>query len=114
MPYLKIMTSKNADTQPPQKLLKEASRLVAAELGKPEQYMMVSMESSAPMLFGGTEEPCAFLELRGIGLPASQTGKLSKLLCQLVESHLEVRKDRIYINFVDVPRKLWGWNEDTF
>ena len=114
MPYLKIMTSNLVEEQPRRELLKASSKLVASELGKPEKYMMVSMDTSPGMLFAGTDEPCAFLELRGIGLPASTTGKLSKLLCQLVESHLAVGKDRIYINFADVPANLWGWNGDTF
>ncbi len=114
MPYLKITTSNPVSAQPRQELLKAASQAVASELGKPEKYMMVAAETSAGMLFGGTDQPCAFLELRGIGLPASKTAKLSKLLCRLVESHLGVAKDRIYINFADVPANLWGWNENTF
>ncbi len=114
MPYLKITTSKSVGAQPLQDLLQASSRLVASELGKPEKYMMVSMGTAAAMLFAGTDEPCAFLELRGIGLPASRTKKLSKLLCQLLESHFAVSKERIYINFADVPANLWGWNEDTF
>ncbi len=114
MPYLKITTSKAVEAHPRQELLKASSRLVAAELGKPEKYMMVSMNTSDAMIFAGTAEPCAFLELRGIGLPASRTAKLSKLLCELVESHLSVSRERIYINFADVPANLWGWNADTF
>jgi phenylpyruvate tautomerase len=114
MPYLKITTSKSVESQPRQSLMKAASKLVAAELGKPEQYMMVSMHEASAMLFAGTDEPCAFLELRGIGLPESRTSKLSQLLCQLVESHLGVGKDRIYINFANVPSNLWGWNEGIF
>ncbi len=114
MPYLKITVSKPAGAKAHQDLLKVSSQLVASELGKPEKYMMVSIVTSEAMLFGGTDQPCAFLELRGIGLPASKAGKLSKLLCGLVESHLAVSKDRIYINFADVPANLWGWNADTF
>ena len=65
MPYLKITTSKPVGAQPRKELLKASSKLVASELGKPEGYVMVSMNTSAAMLFAGTEEPCAFLELRG-------------------------------------------------
>jgi phenylpyruvate tautomerase PptA (4-oxalocrotonate tautomerase family) len=114
MPYLKITTSKSIDTERKRNLLKVASSMVASELGKPEQYMMVCTESSVPMMFAGTEEPCAFLELRGIGLPESKTGKLSELLCELVESQTGIRKDRVYINFVDIKPSLWGWNGETF
>ena len=114
MPYLKITTSKPVSSDQKQSLLKTASKTVAAELGKPEQYMMVSMEAPVSMLFAGTDAPSAFLELRGIGLPESRTGKLSQLLCGLVESHIGIPPDRVYINFADVKASLWGWNSETF
>ncbi len=114
MPYLKITTSKPIDAEPKLKLLKAASKTIAAELGKPEQYMMVSAETPVSMLFGGSDAPCAFLELRGIGLPISRTEKLSQVLCALVESHAGIPPSRVYINFSDVPTNLWGWNSETF
>jgi phenylpyruvate tautomerase PptA (4-oxalocrotonate tautomerase family) len=114
MPYLKITNSQAIDAERKQTLLAAASKAVAAELGKPEQYMMVSVETTAAMVFAGTDKPCAFLELRGIGLPASKAGKLSQLLCGLMESHAGIPQDRVYINFTDVPPGLWGWNGDTF
>lgn len=114
MPYLKITTSKTLDAERKHNLLKTASKMVALELGKPEQYVMVSVESPVQMQFAGTEELCAFLELRGIELPESKTGKLSQLLCGLAESQTGIRKDRVYINFADIKPSMWGWNGETF
>ena len=114
MPYLKITTNKSIDAGQKHNLLKLASRMVASELGKPEQYTMVSVESPVQMLFAGTEEPCAFLELRAIELPESKTGKLSKLLCGLLQSQTGIPGDRIYISFADIKPSLWGWNGETF
>jgi phenylpyruvate tautomerase len=114
MPHLKITTNKSIDAERKHNLLKATSKMVAAELGKPEQYVMVSAETPVSMLFAGTEEPCAFLELRGIGVPESKTGKLSQLLCGLVESETGIRRDRVYINFADIRPSMWGWNGETF
>ena len=114
MPYLKIITSKSIDEGTKHRFLTTASKTVAAELKKPEHYMMVSLDGAVPMVFGGTAEPCVFLELRGIGLPTAKTGQLSKLLCGLVESELGVSKKRVYINFADVAPNLWGWNGEIF
>lgn len=114
MPYLKITASKTIDAAQKHRLLTTASKTIAAELGKPEQYMMVSLEAGVPMVFGGSPKLCAFLELRGIGLSKAKAGKLSLLLCGLMESELGVRKDRVYINFADVPANMWGWNGETF
>jgi phenylpyruvate tautomerase PptA (4-oxalocrotonate tautomerase family) len=114
MPYLKITTSKSIDAERKHNLLKAASRMVATELGKPEQYVMVSAETPVSMLFAGTDEPSAFLELRGIGMPEAKTGKLSELLCGLVESQTGIRRDRVYINFAVIQPGMWGWNGETF
>jgi len=114
MPLLKIQTNTAIDNQKSQPLLKTASQRIAAALNKPEQYMMVSLESDLPMMFAGTSEPTAFVELRGIGLPTARTGEMSRLICELVESELGVARQRIYINFADVPANQWGWNAQTF
>jgi phenylpyruvate tautomerase len=114
MPYLKIQANKVIDDKATQDVLKKASGLVARILGKPEEYVMVNLRGSSPMLFAGGSEPVAFLELRAIGLPADKTSDLSLSLCELMESELGIPKDRIFINFVDVPAHLWGWNGETF
>jgi len=54
------------------------------------------------------------LDLRAIGLPAGKTGELAALLCDLAKAELGVAKERVYINFADVPANLWGWNGETF
>lgn len=114
MPLLKIQTNVNVPDSKRDTLLKKVSRTVAQQLGKPEQYMMVSLEAERPMLFAGTSEPTAFLDLKAIGLPAGKTGQLAALLCDLATAELGVAKERVYINFTDVPANLWGWNGETF
>ena len=114
MPVLKIQTNKlfNSDNQKP--LLEKASRIVAQELGKPEKYVMGAMESNPDMLFSGNDEPLAYLELKSIGLPEQSTGKLSQALCSLIHQELDITMDRIYIEFSDAKRTMWGWNGATF
>lgn len=114
MPYLSIRTNKAVGEQAGQALLKKASALAARELNKPEEYVMVTLEAGRPMLLAGSAEPAAFLELRAIGLPVKKTAELSHALCDLVESELGVPRERIFINFADIPAHLWGWNGETF
>jgi phenylpyruvate tautomerase PptA (4-oxalocrotonate tautomerase family) len=114
MPLLKIQTNVNVPDSKRDALLKKVSRTVAQQLGKPEQYMMVSLESERPMVFAGTSEPAAFMDLRAIGLPAGKTGQLAALLCDLAKAELGVATERVYVNFADVPANLWGWNGETF
>ena len=66
------------------------------------------------MLFAGSNEPLAYLELKSIGLPADKTTQFSATLCDLISTTLSIQSDRIYIEFSDAPRHLWGWNGKTF
>ena len=114
MPFLRIQTSKILPENNASALAAKASALVAEQLGKPERYVMTSVESNASMTFAGTDEPLAFLELKSIGLPESITAGVSAALCQLLASETGIDTDRIYIEFTDAPRKMWGWNNGTF
>ncbi|MGW8228294.1 MAG: phenylpyruvate tautomerase MIF-related protein [Gammaproteobacteria bacterium] len=114
MPYLKIQTNQTTTPDQARALISKASQLVASELGKPEQYVMVALSPPVPMVFAGTDAPTAYLELKSIGLPASRTGDLSQALCTLIENQLAISKERVYIEFADAPRAMWGWNGSTF
>ncbi len=45
MPYFRIETNKELDTLKSQELLKKVSDFVASLLGKPEKYVMVSINT---------------------------------------------------------------------
>jgi phenylpyruvate tautomerase len=114
MPYLMIQTNRTVTPDQREPLLTEASRLLANELGKPESYVMVSLSSDVPMLFAGTGEPAAYVELKSIGLPAGQLKSLSRAICSLLEQRLGVSPARVYIEFTDIKGSHWGWNSGTF
>ena len=49
-----------------------------------------------------------------MGLPGRKTKTLCKALCALIEKHLGVSPERVYVKFIDVNRGMWGWKGDTF
>jgi phenylpyruvate tautomerase PptA (4-oxalocrotonate tautomerase family) len=108
MPYLKIQTNLPLSKQAERNILKDASLLVG------EEFVMIAVQPDTPMLFAGTDDPVAFLELKSIGLPAQKTKQLSQTLCALINSHLGIRPERVYVKFIDVRRGMWGWKGDTF
>ena len=114
MPLLKIQTNQTIDETTATALIRDASASVAELLGKPERYVMVSLEHNPDMLFGGSDDPLAYLELKSIGLPESMTTDLSSSLCGLLNRSLDLPADRIYIEFADAARHMWGWNGGTF
>ena len=114
MPYLKIQTNNEVTDAAKQEILRKASVLLARNLGKPEKYMMVRFDPAQPMMFAGSTDPCAFLELKSIGLPENRTEALSSLLCQFLGDELHIPPERIYIEFTDAKDSMWGWDGGTF
>ncbi|MDD5036862.1 MAG: phenylpyruvate tautomerase MIF-related protein [Methylococcaceae bacterium] len=114
MPYLKIQLNRSLEAEKSQPFLALVSQQTAKELGKPESYVMAELTTNPAMLFAGTDEPAAYVELKSIGLPSVQHKALSQLLCSLLEQELGVPPGRIYIEFTDVKGACWGWNGSTF
>jgi len=114
MPYIKIQSAAPIQEQDKAALLKDASKLLAGLLGKPESYVMTAYQGAEAMTFAGDDSPCAFLEVKSIGLPQSATASLSKELCDLVSGYLNIPTNRVYIEFANAPGAMWGWDGRTF
>ena len=111
MPLIKVKTN-IAAVQVPDILLKKLSAALATATGKPESYVMTLLDSGVPMTFAGSEEPCAYVEIKSIG--SLTPPAMSDQFCELIKSSLGIPKDRIYIGFDDVNASDWGWNGRTF
>lgn len=114
MPHLRIQTNQHLDPDSRQRLLAAASAGVGQALGKAERYVMVTVESDRSMRFAGDDAPCAYMELKSIGLPESRTPALSRALCDMMREQINVPPERVYIEFTNAKASLWGWNGATF
>jgi phenylpyruvate tautomerase PptA (4-oxalocrotonate tautomerase family) len=113
MPLLKITTSVDL-TEIHERLLAEGTRAVVDGMGKPVQWVMVVCER-APMAFGGTTDPCALVELRSLGgLGPDTNAPLTARLTAMLHDIAAIPPQRVFVNFTDVPRQDWGWNDRTF
>ncbi len=114
MPCLIIKTNQSLTDQQRLDCCYSLSKKTADLLGKPEMYVMVIIETQVKMTFSGNTEPTAYLELKSINLPEDTTSDLSRELCQQVGKLLEIVPSRIYIEFSNAQRHLWGWDSRTF
>lgn len=112
MPFLKIQT--NSDIPNTHELMAKASALLSQVLGKPEKYIMVFIDKNPDMIFGGINEPLLYVELKSIGLPKNRTKEISSKLCNFLNQETGVAIDRMYIEFADAERAMWGWKGTTF
>ena len=114
MPLLKLETTVALAESKKQALLASLSKIVAATIGKPEQYVMVVI-SPAAIFMSGKPGDATFVDVRSIGgLSDDVNRQLSQKIGSLLKETLGVPAERIYLNFSDVPAGNWGWNGDTF
>jgi hypothetical protein len=114
MPYLRIETNQRLKDTDRNDFLKKASVLIAESLEKPENWVMICFQPNTAMLFGGSEDPTAFVELKSIGLPTERCGVLSDRICTFIEEALNIPSNRVFIEFKSLERPLFGWNRKTF
>ncbi|KAL3044834.1 macrophage migration inhibitory factor [Trematomus bernacchii] len=114
MPMFTVNTNV-AKSDVPAALLSEATEQLAKYMGKPPQYIAVHINPDQMMMFGGKGDPCALCSLHSIGkISGAQNKQYSILLCGLLNKHLDISPDRIYINFTDMDAANVAWNNNTF
>ena len=114
MPLLKLETTAQLSAETRSQLLLSLSKIVAKDIGKPEQYVMVTIRE-ASILMSGKDGDAALVEVRSIGgLTAEVNRNLSRDVCALLQETLEMSPERIYLNYLDISASNWGWNGKTF
>ncbi|HOW63715.1 MAG TPA: phenylpyruvate tautomerase MIF-related protein [Candidatus Paceibacterota bacterium] len=114
MPLLKLETTVVLSDEKQKALLASLSKAVAAAIGKPEQYVMVTASQPA-IVMSGKADDAAFVDIRSIGgLTDSVNRKLAQQVSTLLAEAAGISPDRIYLNFTDVDAGSWGWNGTTF
>jgi phenylpyruvate tautomerase PptA (4-oxalocrotonate tautomerase family) len=116
MPLIRVKSSVAAPEKAVvESLLTTLSAHLAKHLGKPESYVMTSLESDVPMTFAGTFDPVCYVEVKSIGsMSGTQTKAMSQDFCQILNEKLGVPANRIYIEFADAKGYMWGWDSRTF
>ncbi|MGD2023853.1 MAG: phenylpyruvate tautomerase MIF-related protein [Desulfobacterales bacterium] len=114
MPYFSIETNQTIAPRSQGDLIKKTSAFIAELLGKPESYVMVAIKPENALIFGGSDNPAAFVRLKSIGLLKERCTEYSEKICRFVEQELEVPPNRVFIDFKDLEREMFGWNGKTF
>ncbi|KAL7863616.1 hypothetical protein SRHO_G00126000 [Serrasalmus rhombeus] len=114
MPMFVVNTNVSKDAVPAG-LLSQLTEELAKATGKPANYIAVHIIPDQMMMFGGKSDPCALCSLHSIGkIGGPQNKQYSKLLMGILNKHLGISPDRIYINFFDMEAANVAWNNSTF
>lgn len=114
MPYFSIQTNKPLDASSATDLTRKASAFAADLLGKPEDYVMAAVKPGTHMTFAGSDAPAAFVQVKSIGLPEDRCNAFAASISAFVQSALGIEPDRVFIDFIDLPRTRFAWNGKTF
>jgi phenylpyruvate tautomerase len=113
MPYSSIQTNSALRDEQQTALLDAASKIVASQLGKPEDYVMASFAPATRMRFAGEESSTAYLELSSIGIPDARRNPLVSALTNLVADTCGIKPDRIFVVLADIQPSFWSLNVAT-
>jgi phenylpyruvate tautomerase len=114
MPLMTIRSTATIDDSEVGPMLAACSAKLAELLAQPEAYVMTLFERSTGMTMAGTADPCCLVEVRSIvELTNDQTRAVAGSFCSLLGEVLSVPADRIFLNFTDFRRAMWGFNGST-
>ena len=114
MPLLKLETTVALTEDKRKALLASLSKIVAGTIGKPEDYVMVTINPAA-ILMSGKPGEAAFVDIRSIGGLGGEVNRtLSRKVCSALTDLLGIPPNRVYLNFTDVEAGRWGWQGNTF
>ena len=117
MPLLKISTSyPSLSATQKQAFQQNGTSIIAEEIGKSPEFVMVLIESGVSMSFRGSKDDhAAYLEIKNVGtLSPDVTQQLTHRLTELIQQTISINPDRCYLEFQESERHLWGWNGKTF
>lgn len=114
MPFVQMTTNVDLGSNGEREMAGKFSRLAAELAGKPETFVMVNVEGGRNLLFGGSDEPAAYVRFESIGLPQEQCPSYSADICAFLEAELSIDPGRVYIDFKSLDASMFGWSSKTF
>lgn len=113
MPYIQVKTNREVTKKEEIELKTLLGNDISLLPGKSEAWLMVQVEDRQKLYFQGSDEACAILEVKVYSEGDKiDYGPLTKALTDKVSSLLQIKKDRIYIEYEETPN--WGWAGSNF
>jgi phenylpyruvate tautomerase PptA (4-oxalocrotonate tautomerase family) len=110
MPVLKIETNQTLSQEQTAALMEKSTNMLCSVLGKDKTYMMVYVDAGCSMMFNGSTEPFAFVQLRQFAFEEDQAAGIIKGISTFIADELQVNPDRQYIQLTEMENALFGWD----
>jgi phenylpyruvate tautomerase PptA (4-oxalocrotonate tautomerase family) len=116
MPLANICLPEGFETAQLDQVSRSISQILSTALKKSEDYIMTVFQETKYQSFANNHtDPTAYVEIKNVGeLTSDLTSVLAAKLTETFHSTLNIPPSRIYIEFQQSERHLWGWNGKTF
>ena len=116
MPLVNIYSSHRIKKQIIESLSDTLTTLVASNLGKSEDFVMILFQRPEFQSFGNNAmDHSVYIELKNVGtLSPDTTQRLTSAMTECLVEAIDLAKSRIYIEFQESDRHLWAWGGKTF
>jgi phenylpyruvate tautomerase PptA (4-oxalocrotonate tautomerase family) len=116
MPYVSIVTNAELTAEAEKRIKASITRVMEDVAKKPEQWLMIAIQSSQPMFFQGSGDTrTAFVEIKYIGaFPSDVKLQIVKALGKSLHDAAGISADKFYVHFEGSPATEWGWSGSMF
>jgi len=116
MPLANIYLPEGFESAQLDQVSKSISQILSTALNKSEDYIMTVFQETKYQSFANNHtDPSVYLEIKNVGeLTPDLTSVLAPKLTKVFHSTLNISPSRMYIEFQQSERHLWGWNGKTF
>ena len=114
MPFIHTRVNRPIAKETEAALAKAFGEAITLLPGKTESWLMLQFEENCRLWFkGSNQEPVAFVQVQVFGKnDASACDALTGRISSLLEKHLQIAPDNIYVKYEET--NLWGWNGANF
>ncbi len=113
MPYIGVKTAVPCTEEKLEKLQIEFGKIVTTIPGKSEARLMFGLTNMERMAFGGSNEACAFVEVRLLGTSTREVfTEMTGQICNLLKDELGIPTDRTFVQYQ--PCEYWGFDNILF
>ncbi len=114
MPFISTRVSVPITDEKKEALREKLGRAISILPGKTEKWLMLEFAENCDLYFqGDNAQPSAFIEIKVFGkIPEECLEPMTKTICDIYETELQIRKKRIYVKYEEADK--WGWNGGNF
>lgn len=113
MPFINTNTNVKISDEQREQLKAELGRAIT-NLGKSENWLMLSFEDECDMYFkGDSSSPMAFVDISVFGKSTDEACEImTKDLCEVYNRILGISPENFYVKYSGSTQ--WGWNNMNF